>query len=212
MSYAIQQINPQPPSVLLTSSADASKMKLLAFSLQEQQAATVTGVHRQFVYLVLVTTSSAVVYNFQSGVLFSIENATFLANFGYFFFANLGTFWCTSSVLKLCSGVPNLTNMKCCNLWPTGGNWRLNSASQAGSTAPSYRIESITQSAANLGSSVTSILLFLPFFSSIKYKIMCDLLHCSQRHLAPRGMILFLLLDQQTNRVTSKLEKFRKKH
>ena len=85
MSYAIQQINPQPPSVLLTSSADASKMKLLAFSLQEQQAATVTGVHRQFVYLVLVTTSSAVVYNFQSGVLFSIENATFLANFGYFF-------------------------------------------------------------------------------------------------------------------------------
>ena len=85
MSYAIQQINPQPPSVLLTSSADASKMKLLAFSFQEQQAATVTGVHRQFVYLILVNTSSAVVYIFQSGVLFSIENATFLANFGYFF-------------------------------------------------------------------------------------------------------------------------------
>ena len=92
MSYAIQQINPQPPSVLLTSSADASKMKLLAFSLQEQQAATVTGVHRQFVYLVLVTTSSAVVYNFQSGVLFSIENATFLANFGYFFFCEFRHF------------------------------------------------------------------------------------------------------------------------
>ena len=77
MSYAIQQINPQPPSVLLTSSADASKMKLLAFSLQEQQAATVTGVHRQFVYLILVNTSSAGVYIFQAGVLFSIENAKF---------------------------------------------------------------------------------------------------------------------------------------
>ena len=93
MSYAIQQINPQPPSVLLTSSADASKMKLLAFSLQEQQAATVTGVHRQFVYLVLVTTSSAVVYIFQASVpVFSIENATFLANFGYFFFCEFRHF------------------------------------------------------------------------------------------------------------------------
>ena len=86
MIYAIQQINPQPPSVLLTSAADASKMKLLAFSLQEQQAATVTGVHRQFVYLVI--TSSAVVYIFQAGILFRIDNATFwpiLADFGYFF-------------------------------------------------------------------------------------------------------------------------------
>ena len=96
MSYAIQQINPQPPSVLLTSSADASKMKLLAFSLQEQQAATVTGVHQQFVYLILVNTSSAGVYIFQAGVLFSIENAKYsptLANFDYFV-VKACTFWC----------------------------------------------------------------------------------------------------------------------
>jgi len=223
MSCAIQQINPQPPSVLLTSSADSSKMKLLAFSFQEQQAATVTGVYRQFVYLVLVITSSAVVYIFQNGVLYRIDTATFwpfLANFGYFFLANLPTFWCISTVQNYAVAYLIWQIWTTAICVPTSGNWKLNNASQAGSTAPAYRIESITQSAAiklrfycTMLISATLILLVY-LFSSNKYKIMCNLLHCSQRHLAvliaPRGMTLFLLLDQPTNRVTSKLEKFRK--